>query len=167
MSDFSLFFFLIVCVAVIKMVSEMKQEGGESDDMVTRSLMLDFSEKSNSNKSDLSDASSVVTYQGLEKFSTDDEDEAASIWSMQVNASSTRDEDEDEDLVEPDCEKDDEYEEEEEEEYGGDNYKILDELCEGISKMSVGLPKFTGKHIRFVYNSEDEIEAEEEEAASE
>lgn len=37
----------------------------------------------------------------------------------------------------------------------------VDELCEGMSKISVNNGgKFTGKHIRFVYNSDGELEGE-------
>ncbi|CAA6663215.1 unnamed protein product [Spirodela intermedia] len=43
---------------------------------------------------------------------------------------------------------------------------LLDDLCEGLRTMSMGqreLPRFTGKHTRFAYNSDDEIVGEEEE----
>ncbi|KAI3451443.1 hypothetical protein Pfo_008108 [Paulownia fortunei] len=158
------------------MFDEKKQEGIESDNLITRSLLLDFSEKSE--RSDSSE--SVLTYQGAlsgdtessrEKNSTDDDD--ASVWSIQVNASSTRDdndeeEEEGEDCLEEECDDnyyyyDDEEEEEEEEHDFGDNDGLLDELCEGISKISVKEgPQFAGKHIRFVYNSDNEIQGEEE-----
>ncbi|KAL1569731.1 hypothetical protein AAHA92_01172 [Salvia divinorum] len=142
-------------------VDEEKQDSIEMESVITRSLFLDFSEKSDS-----SDCSSVVTYQGVccegrEKGSTDDEDDA-SVWSIQVNASSTRDDDEEE-------EEEEEEEEvvqgciEEEEEYClvvRDDW-LIDDVCEGMSKISVG-PKFEGKHIRFIYNSDGEIEGEEE-----
>ncbi|KAM0039527.1 hypothetical protein Hdeb2414_s0012g00383091 [Helianthus debilis subsp. tardiflorus] len=63
------------------------------------------------------------------------QDSNESQWSVQVNAS-TSDE----------CK---EYEED----------VVVDELCEGMSKMSVNKGvKFTGKHIRFVYNSDGELE---------
>lgn len=152
------------------MFDEKKQEGIESENLITRSLLLDFSEKSDS-----FECSSVVTYQGAvygdtesskEKPSTDDDD--SSIWSIQVNASSTRDDDEEEEgenCLEEEC-KDDylQYEEEEEgHDFGDDDGLLLDELCEGISKISVNEgPKFAGKHIRFVYNSDDEIQGEEQ-----
>ncbi|KAL2241169.1 chaperonin CPN60, mitochondrial [Sesamum indicum] len=153
-----------------QMFDEKKQEGVESENLITRSLLLDFSEKSDS-----SECSSVVTYQGVvygdtesskEKPSTDDDD--SSIWSIQVNASSTMDDDEEEqegeNCPEEDCDDDYyQYEEEEGHEFGEDNDDLLDELCEGISKISVKEgPKFEGKHIRFVYNSDDEIQDEEQ-----
>ncbi|KAF3440295.1 hypothetical protein FNV43_RR18579 [Rhamnella rubrinervis] len=132
--------------------------------IITRSLLLDFSEKSE--LSDSSECSSVLTYEteGKEKQTPDDDD--SSIWSIQVNAS-THDEDEEEEVAK---------EEEEEEEYEVDYYhgeeddeieeeqdELVDELCEGMSKINVNeekkmLPKFEGKHIRFEYNSDDEIE---------
>lgn len=132
---------------------------------------LDFSEKSES--PDSSD-SSVLTYEAeagaggsycKEKSSAEDDD--ASVWSIQVNAS-TRDEDE-EVLEEEDYydEEADEIEEEEEEEDGG----LVDELCEGISKIFVDekreAPKFAGKHTRFVYDSDDELIIGEEEGRAE
>ncbi|KAK8944664.1 hypothetical protein KSP39_PZI008607 [Platanthera zijinensis] len=52
--------------------------------------------------------------------------------------------------------------------HGGENEEeYLDELCEGLRKITVEdreakLPEFTGKHMRFIYNSDDEIEGEEE-----
>ncbi|KAK4393857.1 hypothetical protein Sango_1856500 [Sesamum angolense] len=153
-----------------QMFDEKKQEGVESENLITRSLLLDFSEKSDS-----SECSSVATYQGVvygdtesskEKPSTDDDN--SSIWSIQVNASSTRDDDEEEEGENcPEEEYEDDYyqyeEEEEGHEFGGDNDDLLDELCEGISKISVKEgPKFEGKHIRFIYNSDDEIQDEEQ-----
>ncbi|KAK6237333.1 hypothetical protein QUC31_002802 [Theobroma cacao] len=145
-----------------------KQEGSlESQrSLITRSLLLDFSEKSESSES--SECSSVVTDQGVitgessaskERPSPDDDN--SSMWSIQGNASAH---DEDEETIEE--MGDDYYEEgeevddgEEEEEDGG----LIDELCEGLSKVSME-EMFTGKHTRFVYNSDDEIEGEEEES---
>lgn len=151
---------------ITEMFDEKKQEGIESDNLITRSLLLDFSEKSD--KSHSSECSnSVMTYQGALYGETESsqDDESSSVWSIQVNASSTID-DEDEDPAEDyfDDENDYYYEEEEEEEHNsGDNDGLLDELCEGISKISVKEgPKYEGKHIRFIYNSEDEIEGVEE-----
>lgn len=134
------------------MFDEEREGSIESESVITRSLFLDFSEKS-----DASDCSSVVTYQGVvygEKVSTDEDDDA-SVWSIQVNASSTRDEDDEEEEMQG-CIEEEEYFEEEE-----DNGWLIDEVCEGMSKISVG-PKFEGKHIRFIYNSDGEIEEEEE-----
>ncbi|KAK9164452.1 hypothetical protein Syun_005354 [Stephania yunnanensis] len=123
--------------------------------LITRSLLLDFSEKSEATDSS-SPCSSVLTSQGTEK-STEEDD--ASVWSIQVNASSIQDEDEDDEIAEVD------YYDEEEEDYeeceGGD--LLLDELCEGLGKIYVQekkIPAFAGKHVRFVYNSDDELEGE-------
>ncbi|KAF9596514.1 hypothetical protein IFM89_012245 [Coptis chinensis] len=83
----------------------------------------------------------------------------ASVWSVQVNTS-TRDEDEEEEIEEED------YNEEEEadyEEHDGEEGGLVDELCEGISKIFLQkktLPDFEGKHIRFVYNSDGELKGE-------
>lgn len=116
-----------------------KEEGLELErsPSITRSLLLDFSDKY-SQVWESSECSSVVTQSP--------EDDNSSVWSMQVNAS-TKDEEDDEEEY---------YYEEEEEEEGG----IVDGLCEGMRKMSVA----TGKHTRFVYDSEDEeiVEAKEQ-----
>lgn len=135
---------------------------------------LDFSEKSESPDSS---ESSGLTYQAgsggsncKEKSSAEDDD--ASVWSIQVNAS-TRDEDEEE-VIEGGGEEEEDYYydeeeadeiEEEEEEDGG----LVDELCEGISKIFVDekrmAPEFAGKHTRFVYDSDDELVGAENEVS--
>ncbi|KAL2497633.1 Chalcone-flavanone isomerase family protein [Abeliophyllum distichum] len=136
-------------------------EGSESEkDLITRAL--DFSEKSEG-----SECSSVVTYQGGSKemqLCTDDDD-TSSIWSIQVNASSNRDDEEEE-------EYEDEYNYEGEEEEYEDEYDyegeggVVEELCEGMRKVNVNEGKtmatFSGKHTRFVYNSDGELQREEE-----
>ncbi|KAF9619993.1 hypothetical protein IFM89_010609 [Coptis chinensis] len=72
----------------------------------------------------------------------------------------TRDEDKEEEIEEED------YTEEEEadyEEHDGEEGGLVDELCEGISKIFLQkktLPDFEGKHIRFVYNSDGELKGE-------
>lgn len=154
------------------MVSEIfegkKQEGNESQKnlMITRSLLLDFSEKLEGSPS--SECLSEVTIQGGDSESkerTDDDD--ASIWSIQVNAS-TKDDQEDEeeeglDEVEEECDNDYFCEEENEEEKEDDT-GFVDELCEAISQINVNgsrtTASFAGKHIRFLYNSDDELEGE-------
>lgn len=117
--------------------------------LITRSLLLDFSDKSEI--SDASECSSVLTQAdgdnrdcNNDKSFTDEEN--SSVWSIQVNAS-TRGEDFEEEA------------EEEEEEYD----QSLEELCLGIEGMSIVAAKFEGKHTRFVYNSDDEIVGGEEE----
>ncbi|XP_019177459.1 PREDICTED: putative DNA helicase INO80 [Ipomoea nil] len=130
-----------------QMIDGKKEEEVESDKgmVVTRSLLSDFSTE----KSEAADSSS----------------DRSSIWSIQVNAS-VGDEDEDEKSVVDDDEDvcDDYYEEEEEDEWGRGG-GLIDELCEGIGKMSVKA-KFAGKHTRFVYNSDGELEGVEEESAA-
>ncbi|KAI4327729.1 hypothetical protein L6164_020155 [Bauhinia variegata] len=142
------------------------QECAESEKSLTRSLLLDFSEKSE--VSDASECFSEVTYEEVvqgckEKPSTVDDD--SSIWSIQVNAS-THDEDEEEIAEEQEEEEEEYYEDiEEEEEDGG----LLDQLCEGMNNISMNervAPKFAGKHTRFIYNSDDELVEEEEESVS-
>ncbi|CAA0819349.1 Chalcone-flavanone isomerase family protein [Striga hermonthica] len=137
---------IVVVPQVVMSEEKKKQEERviEAEDVViTRSLLLDFSEKS--------------------PESTEGDDDAASVWSIEVNASSNRDKDECEDecydCVE--CEED-----EEDDGYGDKNDDELDELCEELSKVRVdesnGGLRFTGKHIRFVYDDGDEIKREEQ-----
>lgn len=140
------------------MIEEKDEESLElQKSIIMRSLLLDFSEKSDSY--DSSECSSVLT-ECKEKSTPDDDN--SSIWSVQVNASTLGEENEEEE------EEDYYYQEEEEgdevEEEGND--ELVNVLCECISKISMNekpLPKFEGKHTRFVYNSDDEfVEGEEE-----
>ncbi|GLT82649.1 hypothetical protein SLE2022_010080 [Rubroshorea leprosula] len=135
-------------------IFEGKREGTleSQKSLITRSLLLDFSEKSDI--SDSLECSSVVTTGNSEsKEKSTPEDDNSSVWSIQVNAS-THDED-DEEIIEEEGEvQDDYYEEDAEEE---DDGRWIDELCKGVSKISV-----KRKHTRFVYNSDDEIAGEEE-----
>ncbi|KAL6013278.1 hypothetical protein ACLOJK_003770 [Asimina triloba] len=41
-----------------------------------------------------------------------------------------------------------------------------EELCDGLRKVSVETTEFEGQHTRFIYNSDNEIEGEEEDAAA-
>ncbi|CAE6264468.1 unnamed protein product [Arabidopsis arenosa] len=120
----------------------------EKSPSITRSLLLDFSDKSELWES--SGCSSGVTQ--------NPEDDNSSVWSMQANASA-KDEEDDEEEEAYSSYGEEYYDEEEEEEEGG----ILDGLCEGMRKMSVDT-EFAGKHTRFVYDSEDEeiVEAKEQ-----
>ncbi|GER54646.1 chalcone-flavanone isomerase family protein [Striga asiatica] len=136
----------IVVVPQMAVMSEEKKEEErviEAEDVViTRSLLLDFSEKS--------------------PESTEGDYDAASVWSIEANASSNRDKDEFED----ECYECVECEEEEDDGYGEKNDDELDELCEELSKVRMdeydGGLRFSGKHIRFVYDDGDEIKREEQ-----
>uniref|UniRef100_A0A0D3HGY5 Uncharacterized protein n=1 Tax=Oryza barthii TaxID=65489 RepID=A0A0D3HGY5_9ORYZ len=121
-------------------------------------------------KSDLSNAASVVSSSSLsfqDSSSTDrsPDDDSSSAWSIQVNASSEKG---DEDTF---TDQDPEEEEEEWLTEDDDDDECFDDLCEGMSKMSVfddeeeedkkaGLPAFQGKHTRFIYDSDGEMERE-------
>ncbi|KAF8410447.1 hypothetical protein HHK36_002976 [Tetracentron sinense] len=125
---------------VADIIDGMKQETLESQkNLITRSLLFDFS--------DSSGCSSVPTNQeGSKSRGKPMEEDDASIWSIQVNAN-TQDEDEEEE---------------------GDGGSV-DELCEWFEKIGVGekrMPQFTGKHTRFVYNGDDEIEGVEESSSA-
>ncbi|KAK4368133.1 hypothetical protein RND71_011925 [Anisodus tanguticus] len=150
-----------------------KQGNLESEkSCVTRSLLLDFYEKSEGSESS-SVCSSVLTYQGGEidsKEKSPSDDDNASIWSIQVNAGTKEEEEDFEEggLEEEVEEYDDNYDAIEED--GGD---LVDELCEAINKIDVNeghnkvMAKFEGKHTRFVYNSDDELEGAEERSVEE
>jgi len=166
---------LMISQMVTEIFEGKEQEGAESERscLITRSLLLDFSEKSEGSSDSSSKCSSVLTHEGeggesREKTpSTEDDD--SSVWSIQVNASA-KDDEEDFDCVEDIGEEKDEedsydYEEAEEED---DDGGWVDALCEGMSKINVygeekKMANFTGRHTRFVYNSDDElVEGEEE-----
>ncbi|KAL5224415.1 hypothetical protein ABZP36_011054 [Zizania latifolia] len=119
-------------------------------------------------KSDLSNAGSVVVSSSitLQDRSSDGspDDDSSSAWSIQVNASSEKS---DEDTYTEQGEEEEEWLTEDDDDGDG----CFDDLCEGMSKMSVfeeeeeeeekvGLPAFQGRHTRFVYNSEGEMERE-------
>uniref|UniRef100_A0A0E0MB65 Uncharacterized protein n=1 Tax=Oryza punctata TaxID=4537 RepID=A0A0E0MB65_ORYPU len=113
-------------------------------------------------KSDLPNAASVISSSSLAFQDSSDrspDDDSSSAWSIQVNASSEKG---DEDTF---------TEQDPEEEWlTEDDDECFDDLCEGMSKMSVfdeeeedkkaGLPAFQGKHTRFIYDSDGEMERE-------
>ncbi|GFY87895.1 chalcone-flavanone isomerase family protein [Actinidia rufa] len=150
---------LTISQMVTEILGGIKQGGSESEKiLITRSLLLDFSEKSEI--SDSSECSSVLTHiegasENKEKPSM--EEDNCSVWSVQVNASTVDDEEE----------IDDDDDDEAEEEEGNGLCEEIYELCEEMSKISVnGGTKFSGKHTRFLYNSDDELEGVESEESS-
>ncbi|CAI9763538.1 unnamed protein product [Fraxinus pennsylvanica] len=141
-----------------------KQDAFESEKcVVTRSLLLEFFEKSDSSDSSVLTCEGEGSESSKVKLSTSEDD--ASIWSIQVHASSNRDDcEEEEDFLEEEVEKECDYDYnfvDEEEDY---DRGLLDELCERMIKMNVNgckkMVKFRGKHTRFVYGSDDELEGE-------
>lgn len=140
------------------------EENIESEkNVLSRSLLLDFSDKS-----EVTECSSDITSQEDSKMGTT-EDDGDSIWSIQVNASSHDDYDDDEDEIAEE-EEEDYYEDvEEEEEYVDDGELLLDELCEGLSNIGVNekvVPKFAGKHTRFLYDGDEFVEEVVEESVA-
>ncbi|RRT63371.1 hypothetical protein B296_00042749 [Ensete ventricosum] len=128
--------------------------------VINRALMFDSPEKSE--MSGISTITSSPAYQSGSVSSFQEkslEEDNSSIWSIQVNASAHSDGDDDE-LFEDFDEDEEVYEEEEEEEEEDED--LLGDLCEGMKKMSVLGDEFAGKHTRFVYNSDGEIQGEEE-----
>ncbi|KAL6993442.1 hypothetical protein U1Q18_011560 [Sarracenia purpurea var. burkii] len=115
--------------------------------LTTRSLFLDFSEKTEGSVS--SECSSMVTHGGrIRGEGEEEDDDEGGIEEFGDEGK------EDDECVEEDAEGD--------EEDGG----LVDALCEGMRRISVNgdkkMPKFTGRHTRFLYNSDDELEGEEE-----
>lgn len=130
-----------------------------------RALVFDDSPEKSDLSTDGSVASSSMRFHG-----SSGDDDSSSVWSMQVNVSSEKDDREGE--LEEEYKTEEELEEgyytEEEDWEEDDDDECFDELCEGMSKMSVldeqevkkkkvGLLAFEGRHTRFVYNSDDEI----------
>ncbi|CAN6484948.1 unnamed protein product [Victoria cruziana] len=142
---------------------------------ITRALTFDSPEKSETAGS--VSAAAIVTpslclsYQDKCTQERTADDDNSSEWSTRVNVSSPRSTMADDDEVEfAEAEdKEEEVAEDEEDEYEECNEiddDLCDELCRELSKIGVqetgeGLPRFTGTHTRFHYNSEDEIEEEE------
>jgi hypothetical protein len=99
------------------------------------------------------------------------EDDSSSVWSIQVHASSEKgDAEELGEELGGFCTEEEEFFTEEEGTWEEGSEGCFDDLCEEMSKMAVfdeeeekekaGLPQFEGKHTRFIYNSDDEIERE-------
>lgn len=146
------------------------------DPPANRALVFDDSPEKSDLTTDGSVASSSLTFHGSSSGDRSADDDGSSVWSMQVNVSSEKDEEElgldtvgeleEEYYTEEELEQ--QYYTEEEDWEEEDDDECFDELCEGMSKMSVldeheekkkkvGLPPFEGRHTRFVYNSDDEI----------
>jgi cobalamin biosynthesis protein CobT len=141
---------------------------------LNRALVFDDSPE----KSGESSGSAVSSSVSLQESSTGSymdkssspEDDSSSAWSIQVHASSEKGDEEElgvEELAAAEYTEEEEEEDDWEEDSDDDCY---DDLCEEMSRMTVfdeeekkatGLPQFEGKHTRFIYNSDDEIEREE------
>jgi hypothetical protein len=141
--NFKKMIYFCCCWQVVNQVVIGKNEEQiESEKNVLSPLVLDFSEKSE------------VTEDSKMGSTEDDGD---SIWSIQVNASTHDEEEEEDDDDDEIAEVEEDYYEEGVEDDGG---LLLDELCEGLSNIDVNegkvVPKFAGKHTRFLYDSEDD-----------
>ncbi|CAN4078748.1 unnamed protein product [Withania somnifera] len=157
---------LVISQIMNDMLEGEKQGNLESEkSYLTRSLLMDFYERTEGSESS-SVCSSVLTcqegeIQSKEKVPSDVDN--ASMWSIQVNASTKDEEEEDEDEGGLEEEEYDDYDEIEE-----DGGGVVDELCKAISKIDVNeghkvtTAKFEGKHTHFLYNSDDELEGIEE-----
>ncbi|KAH9299449.1 hypothetical protein KI387_031131 [Taxus chinensis] len=124
----------------------------------TRTLLFESVEKDI--ETTVSSPSSIVSSEDSQRV-RNMEDDNVSQWSVQVNFSSPGPEQQ----VEDQANETDEYDDEQEEGEAIEDEEC-EELCQGLNKISVhdndSLPPFAGRHTRFVYNSDDEIETEEE-----
>ncbi|ERN16349.1 hypothetical protein AMTRI_Chr09g20430 [Amborella trichopoda] len=138
---------------------------------ITRALLFDSPGKQGDRYSISSSPHSVITCEEeICKQNKATMDDDSSEWSVEVHVSSPNGDLEEK---EEDDEEEREEEEEEEKEDEGDGERegkeidddLCAELCEELSKICVQenrrLPKPMGKHTRFIYNSNDEIEREE------
>ncbi|GLJ24224.1 hypothetical protein SUGI_0461930 [Cryptomeria japonica] len=138
----------------------------------TRALLFDSPEKEI--EASISSPSSVISSEDSQKMRIM-EDDNVSEWSVQVNISSPGSNQTDdyaqieielEDQVDYSETVNNEVDEEDDEQKDGEvlDDEQCDELCRGLNKVSVhdngGIPAFAGKHSRFVYNSDDELESE-------
>ncbi|KAJ0970857.1 hypothetical protein J5N97_018816 [Dioscorea zingiberensis] len=138
---------------VVDVTTTLDEEEGEEEKevsgnecVINRALLFDSPGKSEGSD----DVSSTVTYQGSLEKSSPDDDDSSSAWSLQVNVSGIQEDDEEDGEVEDD-----------------DDDESLQGLCEELMNMTVNeerkrvVPEFAGKHTRFTYNSDDELEGEE------
>lgn len=105
--------------------------------VLNRALLFDSPDKQETSSSSGSAGSPVTNLACQESVSSNDSFTISSIWSIQGNAGTDRGE-----------ETESEFD--------------VEELCKGFRDFAVGGGKFEGKHIRFVYNSDGELEGEEE-----
>ena len=157
---------LVQVMAASLPLPQPKENLGECQ--LNRALVFDDSPE----KSDVSNGSAVsfqVSSTGSctdKSSSSSPEDDSSSAWSVQVHASSEKGDEEELGVEEENL---GEYTEEGEEWEENSDDDCFDDLCEEMSRMTVvdeeerkaGLPQFEGKHTRFIYNSDDEIEREE------
>jgi hypothetical protein len=139
---------------------------------LNRALVFDDSPDNSDESSESAVPSSVSLQEGSAgKTSSPEEGDSSSAWSTQVHASSEKGDQEEldvEELAADYTEEEEEFEEEDDWEEDSDD-GCYDDLCDEMSRMTVldegekktGLPQFEGKHTRFIYNSDDEIEREE------
>jgi len=122
---------------------------------IPRTLLFDSTEETDAEASIASPSSVVSSEDGQKLRNLEDDD--VSEWSMQVNISSPRPEQADDYALgenEGDA-QDDEFSEKEVDE----DDEECEELCQELSSVHLEeIPPFAGKHTRFVYNSDDDLE---------
>ncbi|KAJ4732487.1 Chalcone-flavanone isomerase family protein [Rhynchospora pubera] len=156
----------------VRLVDELVLAPSEQEEQLNRALFVDTPDESDQ----LSDVSSVnsscLAYidsgdsrETQDPISSSDDD-CSSVWSLQVNASSEKDELDGEIIGE--TEQIDELELYDDQDEDHEEEEFMHDLCNGMKAMGIGdenergksvnFPEFRGTHTKFVYNSEDEIE---------
>ncbi|KAJ1694688.1 hypothetical protein LUZ63_011386 [Rhynchospora breviuscula] len=156
----------------VPLVDEVVLAPSEKEEQLNRALFVDTPDESDQ-LSDVSSAnSSCLAYidsgdnrETQDPISSSDED-CSSVWSLQVNASSEKDELDEEIIGE--IEEIDELELYDDQDEDHEVEEFMHDLCTGMKAMGIGdenergksvnFPEFRGTHTKFVYNSEDEIE---------
>ncbi|KAJ4785372.1 Chalcone-flavanone isomerase family protein [Rhynchospora pubera] len=156
----------------VRLVDEVVLAPSEQEEQLNRALFVDTPDESDQ----LSDVSSVnsscLAYidsgdsrETQDPISSSDDD-CSSVWSLQVNASSEKDELDGEIIGE--TEQIDELELYDDQDEDHEEEEFMHDLCNGMKAMGIGdenergksvnFPEFRGTHTKFIYNSEDEIE---------
>lgn len=157
-----------------EVIDAVESNAASPEKPIPRALLFDSIEETDAEAS-ISSPSSVISSEDGQKL-RNLEDDCISEWSMQVNISSPRTEQAD-DYAPGENDGDaqaDEFSENEGDEFSekGDGQegkhienKECEELCQGLSRVSVQddvhleeIPPFAGRHTRFVYNSDDDFE---------
>ncbi|KAJ4744458.1 Chalcone-flavanone isomerase family protein [Rhynchospora pubera] len=156
----------------VRLVDEVVLAPSEQEEQLNRALFVDtpdesdqLSDVSSVNSSCLAYIDSSDSRETQDPISSSDDD-CSSVWSLQVNASSEKDELDGEIIGE--TEQIDELELYDDQDEDHEEEEFMHDLCNGMKAMGIGdenergksvnFPEFRGTHTKFVYNSEDEIE---------
>lgn len=159
-----------------EVIDAVKLNATSPEKPLPRTLMFDSMEEADADadadaEASIASPSSVISSEDGQKL-RNLEDDDVSVWSMQVNISSPCPEQaddyapgENDGHVQADDFSENEVNEDDEENELSENQECL-ELCEELRRVSVHddgvhlekIPPFAGRHTRFVYNSDDDLE---------